>query len=79
MEDRRLKKLLKEKLWPFLELSSKDLSEAVNLLDVVKLGIEGGWTQKKNKATLKSLDMEKQMSPTAPDYSARLYKYFNFP
>ncbi len=67
-EERRLKKQLKEVLWPFLEMSSKDLTEAVNFLDVIKLGIEGAWTQKKNKATLNSLDMEKQANKTTEDW-----------
>ena len=67
-EERRLKKQLKEVLWPFLEMSSKDLTEAVNFLDVMKLGIEGAWTQKKNKATLNSLDMEKQANKTTEDW-----------
>ncbi len=49
-------------------MGSKDLTEAVSFLDVMKLGIEGAWEQKKNKATLNSLDMEKQLAKDAPDY-----------
>ena len=67
-DQRKLKTQLKEKLWPFLELGCKDLSEAVNLLDVVKLGIEGAWAQKKGRSTLKSLNMGDGLLKTAPDY-----------
>lgn len=67
-ELRKQKKLIKEKLYPFLEISSKDLTDAVNTLDVVKLGIEGAWAMKKNKSTLKSLDIVKGMNPNVDTY-----------
>ena len=67
-EVRRLKQQLKDKLWPFLEVSSKNLTEAVNFLDVVKLGIEGAWEQKKKRSTLGSLDIEKQANKTTDDW-----------
>jgi len=40
----------------------------VTLLDLVKLGIEGAWAQKKTKSTLKSLDIPKNMSDKAEHY-----------
>lgn len=67
-EDRRLRSQLKDTLWPFLEMGCKDLSEAVNLVDIVKMGIEGAWLQKKNKATLNSLDIEKTANKTIDDW-----------
>lgn len=68
-ELRKQKKLIKEKLYPFLELSSKDLTEAVNLIDVAKLGIEGAWAMKKNKSILKSLDIVKGMNNKVENYA----------
>jgi hypothetical protein len=65
-EGRRLKKQLKETLWPFLEMSCKDLSEAMTLVDLVELGIEAAWNFKKGKATLKSIDVK--MREDAADY-----------
>lgn len=67
-EERRLKKQLKEVLWPFLEMGTKDLTEAVNFCDMMKLGIEGAWTQKKNKSTLGSLDMAQQANHETADW-----------
>lgn len=67
--DRARKKQLKEKFWPFLEVSCKTLTEAVDLLDVMKMGIEGAWNRKKGKSTLKSLDIKDGLNKEAPDYS----------
>lgn len=49
-------------------MTFKDLTETVNFLDVVKLGIEGAWVQKKNKSTLHSLDMVKQANKETEDW-----------
>lgn len=65
-EQRRLKLQFKETLWPFLEMSVKDLQEAIALVDLVQMGIEAAWTNKKSKSTLKSLDVK--MRDDAPDY-----------
>lgn len=67
-EVRKQKGLIKEKLQPFLEVSCKDLTEAVSLLELAKMGIEGAWANKKNRSTLKSLDIVKGMSDKAPEY-----------
>ena len=65
---RKQKKLIKEKLYPFLEMGCKDLSEVIILIDITKLGIEGAWSQKKNKSTLKSLDIVKGMNDKVENY-----------
>lgn len=65
---RKQKSLIKEKLYPFLELSCKDLTEVINLVDVAKLGIDGAWAQKRNKSTLKSLDIVKGMNDKVDNY-----------
>lgn len=49
-------------------MTFKDLTETVNFIDIVKLGIEGAWQQKKNKSTLGSLDMEKQANKNTEDW-----------
>lgn len=72
-ENRRLKKQVKEVLWPFLDISTKDLQEAIGLLDLAQMGIEAAWKQKKNKATLKSLDIK--MKDDAPDYKKLKFLY----
>lgn len=72
-ENRRLKKQVKEVLWPFLDVSTKDLQEAIGLLDLAQMGIEAAWKQKKNKATLKSLDIK--MKDDAPDYKKLKFLY----
>lgn len=72
-ENRRLKKQVKEVLWPFLDISTKDLQEAIGLLDLAQMGIEATWKQKKNKATLKSLDIK--MKDDAPDYKKLKFLY----
>ena len=72
-EQRRLKQQFKDKLWPFLELSTKDLSDAIALLDLAKMGIEAAWQAKKNKQTLKSLDI--QIKPEAEYYKKLKFLY----
>lgn len=72
-ENRRLKKQVKEVLWPFLDVSTKDLQEAIGLLDLAQMGIEAAWKQKKNKATLKSLDIK--MKDDAPNYKKLKFLY----
>lgn len=57
-EARRLKSQFKEKLWPFLEMSVTDLQEAIALVDLAQMGIEAAMKAKKNKMTLKSLDVK---------------------
>lgn len=57
-EKRRLKQQFKETLWPFLEMSVKDLQEAIALVDLAQMGIEAAMKQKRAKMTLKSLDVK---------------------
>lgn len=47
----------------------KDLTQTVNFIDVMKAGIEGAWMMKKKKATLNSLDVEKNANKTTEDWS----------
>ena len=72
-ESRKLRKQFKEKLWPFLEMSTKDLADAMALLDLAKMGIEAAWGAKKNKMTLKSLDV--QLKPEAENYKKLKFLY----
>jgi hypothetical protein len=72
-EDRKLKKQFKETLWPFLEVSVKDLQEAIALVDLAQMGIESAMKAKKNKMTLKSLDIK--LIDGAPEYKKIKFLY----
>ena len=72
-EKRRLKQQFKEVLWPFLEISVKDLQEAIALVDLAQMGIEAAFKAKKNKMTLKSLDVK--LVDGAPEYKKLKFLY----
>lgn len=54
-------------------MSTKDLADAMALLDLAKMGIEAAWGVKKNKQTLKSLDV--QIKPEAESYKKLKFLY----
>lgn len=72
-DQRRLKKQFKETLWPFLEMSVKDLQEAIALVDLAQMGIESAMKQKRSKMTLKSLDVK--LIDGAPEYKKLKFLY----
>lgn len=54
-------------------MSTKDLADAMALLDLAKMGVEAAWGAKKNKMTLKSLDI--QLKPDAESYKKLKFLY----
>lgn len=72
-EVKRQRKIAKDKLFPFLEVSSKNVEDAKNFLQIFSVTIRQAFNNKMLVSTIGSLKIEKLMDTKSPDY--KRYKY----
>ena len=70
---KRKRLLVKNKLYPFLEMSSENVEDAKTFTQSVTIAIRQAFNNKMRKSTLGSLKLEGMLDKKSPDY--KRYKF----